>query len=159
MNEFLPRTEPAAPLASATERRYRVRTVTAAPPASSRTDAATQPAAPVRDAPREGTAASGGTDAVARALAAYAEVRNRTRSVVSELANAPRPPSPSATAEAEDALVSLLPQPAVIHPLPPANQDMVRFVSEVTASIARQAAQARAAMSGASPAMVEAATD
>lgn len=159
MNEFLPRTEPAAPLASATERRYRVRTVTAVSPATSRTDAAAQPPAPARDAPREGAPVSGGTDAVARALADYAEVRSRTRGIVSDLANTPRPPSPTATAEAEDALVSLLPQPAVIHPLPPANQDMVRFVSEVTASIARQAAQARAAMSGASPAIVEAATD
>lgn len=159
MNEFLPRTEPAAPLASATERRYRVRTVTAASPATSRTDAAANPPAPRRDAPHDAASATGGSDAVARALAAYADVRNRTRGVVSDLANSPKPPSPSATAQAEDDLVSLLPQPAVIHPLPPANQDMVRFVSEVTASIARQAAQARAAMSGASPAMVEAATD
>lgn len=159
MNEFLPRMEPAAPLASATERKYRVRTVTAASPAASRTDAAPYFPSPRRDAPGDGAPPSGGSDAVARALAAYAEVRSRTRGVVSDLASTPKPPSPSATAQAEDTLVSLLPQPAVIHPLPPANQDMVRFVSEVTASIARQAAQARAAMSGATPAVVEAATD
>lgn len=159
MNEFLPRMEPAASLASATNRSHVVKTVTAVPPVNSRTDAASSPYPPPRPVAGDTTPPPASGETVARALASYAEVRNRTRTVVADLANAPKPPPPSSAAEAEAALVALLPQPAVIHPLPPASEDMVAFVSQVTGSIARQAAQARAAMSGASPAMVEAATD
>lgn len=159
MNEFLPRMEPAASLGSATERQYRVGSVTPPPPASSRTDAATDVPAPSRTAGRDTAPPAGGSDAVARALASYADIRARTRGIVVDLADTPKPPSPAVTEKAEQELVALLPQPAVIRPLPPANPDMVRFVTDVTTSIARQAAQARAAMSGATPAIVEAATD
>lgn len=156
MNEFLPRTEPAPPPASAMDR------------ASARAIAPVSPAAPGPDAaggspdPRRRARGQAGAIAVVdddrtRAAADYARVHARIVTVLADL-NAPSAPAgASAVAMAEKSLLSLIPQPAVVLPLPPANRDMVAFVVQVTQSIARQAAQTRAAQSGASVAMVGAA--
>ncbi|MET0239008.1 MAG: hypothetical protein ABW184_03840 [Sphingobium sp.] len=102
-------------------------------------------------------AAHSGEDA-ARAHADYAKVHRDIADVVDSLSVTPQGQNPAALADAESALLSLLPQPAVILPLPPADEDMVAFVAQISQSIARQSAQTRAAMSAVAPAVVDAAT-
>ena len=156
MNEFLPRTEPAAPVGSAVDRASARAIAPVAPPAPG-ADAASGSPNPRRPARGEPGAFAVVDDDRTRAAADFARVHARIVAVLADL-NAPSVPARApALALAEKSLLSLIPQPAVVLPLPPANQDMVAFVVQVTQSIARQAAQTRAAQSGASVAMVGAA--
>ncbi|MFT3964463.1 MAG: hypothetical protein QM690_01090 [Sphingobium sp.] len=148
MTGFTHRNQPVASVASVTERVSAVRAIAPLGQPVSRTDAWTAP--PQGDAP----ASSG--DETARARADYARI-NRDIADVLDSVGAQRPGRPPATAaEAESALLSLLPQPTAILPLPPADEDMVAFVAQVAQAIARQAAQTRAALSGVAPAVVDA---
>jgi hypothetical protein len=157
MNEFLPRIEPAASVGSATERKISgVRAVTPVSQATSRTDAATGSLSP-RPVAGQGVTPVIPADDAARAAADYARVQARVATVVADLAAQARPPRADAVEKADNALMALMPQPVVVLPLPPANQDVREFVAQVTQSIARQAAQARAAQSNLSPATVDAA--
>lgn len=96
-------------------------------------------------------------DKGARAAAAYAQVHARIVTVLADLKAQTVPVRPATLDAAELSLLSLMPQPAIVLPLPPASQDMVEFVVQVTQSIARQAAQTRAAQSSVSAAAVDAA--
>ena len=158
MNEFLPRTEPAAPVGSATERMATgVRAIAPVAAAASRAESTSGSPDLQRPAQGEAGAFAMVDDDRTRAAADYARVHARIVSVLADL-NAPSAPAEApALASAEKSLLSLIPQPAVVLPLPPANRDMVEFVVQVTRTIARQAAQTRAAQSGASVAMVGAA--
>lgn len=156
MNEFLPRTEPAAPIDSAMDRAS-ARAIAPVSPAAPGTGAASGSPDPRRPARGEAGAFAVVDDDRTRAAADYAKVHARIVTVLADL-DAPSASAGAASlALAEKSLLSLIPQPAVVLPLPPANRDMVAFVVQVTQSIARQAAQTRAAQSGASVAMVGAA--
>jgi hypothetical protein len=158
MNEFLPRTEPVAPVGGAPERLSAgVRAVASVADTASPADAAAGSArAPRARAGRDGAFAVVDDDRV-RAVSAYAEVHARIITVLADLQAQSAPDRAASLAAAEGSLLSLMPQPTVVVPLPPANREMVEFVAQVTQSIARQAAQTRAAQSGVSPAMVDAA--
>lgn len=96
--------------------------------------------------------------AAALAAAAYAKVRAGVTSVIASLSTQGAHKSPAVLAQAENSLLALMPQPTVVLALPPADQKTVEFVAQVTQSIARQAAQTRAALSGITAATVDAAT-
>jgi hypothetical protein len=151
MNEFLPRTEPVAPLSSTPERLPAGVRAVASVAASSADAAAGSARAPRATLGRGGAFAVVDDDRV-RAASAYAEVHARIVTVLADLQGQSAPDRAASLAAAEG---SLMPQPAVVVPLPPANREMVEFVAQVTQSIARQAAQTRAAQSGVSAAMVD----
>lgn len=127
------------PVASAVERVSLVRAVAGARQIAAQGDTQTQ-AVPV-------------SDGSARTFADYARVNRDIANVVDSLA----PPASTGVDEAESAVLSLLPQPSVVLPLPPASQDTIAFVAQVVQSIQRQAALTRAAMSGVAPVVVDAA--
>jgi hypothetical protein len=154
MNEFLPRTEPVAPAGSAPERLATGIRAVASVAASSADAAAGSARAPRAASGREGAFAVVDDDRV-RAVSAYAEVHARIVTVLADLQARSLPDRAASLAAAEGSLLSLMPQPAVVVPLPPANREMVEFVAQVTQSIVRQAAQTRAAQSGVSAAMVD----
>jgi hypothetical protein len=156
MNEFLPRTEPVAPAGSAPKRLATgIRAVASVADAASSADATAGSARAPRATPgRDGAFAVVDDDRV-RTVSAYAEVHARIVTVLADLQARSLPDRAASLAAAEGSLLSLMPQPAVVVPLPPANREMVEFVTQVTQSIARQAAQTRAAQSGVSPAMVD----
>jgi hypothetical protein len=154
MNEFLPRTEPVAPLSSTPERLPAGVRAVASVAASSADAAAGSARAPRATSGRGGAFAVVDDDRV-RAASAYAEVHARIVTVLADLQGQSAPDRAASLAAAEGSLLSLMPQPAVVVPLPPANREMVEFVAQVTQSIARQAAQTRAAQSGVSAAMVD----
>jgi hypothetical protein len=158
MNEFLPRTEPVAPLSSTPERLPAgVRAVASVANTASPADTAAGSARAPRATSGRGGAFAVVDDNRVRAASAYAEVHARIVTVLADLQAQSVPDRTASLAAAEGSLLSLMPQPAVVVPLPPANREMVEFVTQVTQSIARQAAQTRAAQSGVSPAMVDAA--
>ncbi len=145
MNEFLPRTEPVASAGSASERGApAVRGVTAITPAAPLPDAGTQAQ---QDAQLTGRSA---------AAASYAKLQADIADVVARL-DPPRPNGAHLAQAADRALMALMPQPVIILPMPPADQDMIDFVAQVAQSVASQAALARAAQARVSPALVEAA--
>jgi hypothetical protein len=137
MNEFLPQTKPVASVVSVKER--------------SLAGAQAKPA----------TSVEGLTDALAQqdtqltersaATASYAKLQADIADIVARL----EPPRPGAVEQADQALLSLMPQPVVVLPLPPADQEMVEFVAQVAQSLAQQAAMARAAQASVSPALVD----
>lgn len=154
MNEFLPRTEP---IASNAERMPAgVRTVPAVVALPGRTDTTGLPNARRAASGQAGAFAVMDDDRVGAAVA-YAQVHSRIVTVLADLKAQAAPAHPALLDSAEHSLLSLMPQPVVVLPLPPANRDMVEFVVQVTQSIARQAAQTRAAQSSVSAAMVDAA--
>jgi hypothetical protein len=95
------------------------------------------------------------SESTARTFADYARVNRDIANVVDSLGP---PPAAVGVESAESAVLSLLPQPSVVLPLPPASQDTIAFVAQVVQSIQRQAALTRAAMSGVAPVVVDAAT-
>ncbi len=143
MNEFLPRTEPVASVVSASERGFQtVRGVAAVTPAGSQTDASAQ-----RDPLLQEKAA---------ATASYAKLQADIANVVARL-DPPRPDGHGLAADADQALMGLMPQPVIVLPLPPTDQAMVEFVAQVAQSVASQAALARAAQASVTPALTDAA--
>lgn len=143
MNEFLPRTEPVASVVSAGERGLApVRGIVAATQAGSQTDANAQPDAQLTDR--------------SAAKASYAKLQANIADAVARL-DPPRPNGAALAQEADKAIMALMPQPVIVLPLPPTNQDMVDFVAQVAQSVASQAALARAAHGRVSPAQVDAA--
>jgi hypothetical protein len=152
MNEFLHRNEPEASVSP-----VGVRPVSPVPPSRSATDATKIAPRHQRDALDAPQVRVQSGDDVARAHAEYAKVQSEIETVLADLGTqSPRRP-PAVLAQAENALLSLMPRPSVVLPLPPASQDMVAFVAQVTKSIAQQAAQTRAAQGGVSSATVDAA--
>jgi hypothetical protein len=140
MNGFMPRTEPVASSSSVHDRAVAaVRPVSAVPapaPVNQQSDAEAQL--------RERSAAK----------ASYARLQADIATVIARL-DPPRPNGADLAQEAERSLAQLMPQPVVVLPLPPTDQDMIDFVAQVAQSVASQAALARAAHARVSPAMVE----
>ncbi|MBO9576006.1 MAG: hypothetical protein J7494_09740 [Sphingobium sp.] len=143
MNEFLPRTEPVASVVSAGERGLAgVRGVVAAAQAGSHADANAQQDAQLTER--------------SAAMANYAKVQADIADVVARFDPPPANPAQAAQ-EADASIMALMPQPVVMLPLPPTDQDMIDFVAQVAQSVAGQAAMARAAHARVSPALVDAA--
>jgi len=141
MTEFLPRTGPVASVTGASERSLTgVRGVAAATPAESQADAQ-------RDAHLQERS---------EAAASYARLQTDIANVVARL-DPPRVNGGELAAQADHALLALMPQPVVVLPLPPTDKDMIEFVAQVAQSVASQAALARAAQSRISPALADAA--
>jgi hypothetical protein len=148
MNEFLPRTGPAAPVASAKERNAAVvRPVTAARSARNGTDS--------------GAATESRLSDRSAAAADYARIQAEIADVVARVqpsaGGSREEGGAQAVGDADRAIMALMPSPVLMLPLPPTDADMVAFVAQVAQSIARQAAQTRAAHAVATPIMAEAA--
>lgn len=160
MNQFSPRNEAIASVSAADRLPATLRPVVPVaqvPRTESGRDARVRPAA-TPPPPTEAVAdAIVATEETARAFATYSRLHSEIATVVAALAQPPRQ-GPVAVAQADDALVSMIPAPSVVLPLPPADEDMVAFVGQVAQSIARQAAQTRAAHASISPATVDAVT-
>ena len=90
------------------------------------------------------------------AAADYARIHADIADVLADL-KPPAASSASAANDADRAIVALMPSPVVMLPLPPTDTQMVAFVAQVAQSMARQAAQARAAHAVGTPIMIEAA--
>jgi hypothetical protein len=158
MNEFLPRIEPVASVVSATERvTASVKAVQPVSQTASRTDASTGSATARQDASEQTGGVTRVSDDQAEAAADYARVQAKVASVLADLAAQSNSSSTNALGDAEQALLSLMPQPMVLLPQPPTSQQMIEFAAQVSLSIARQAALARAAQSNVSAGTVDAA--
>lgn len=138
MNEFVPRTEAVSSIVSATERR----------PTGERGKAVVRPDETQTDAnvqqdsqPMERFAAA----------ADYARIQAEIARAVAML----EPPRPAAAAQADQALMAIMPSPLVILPMPPTSSHMVEFVAQVARTLASQAAQAHAAQARVSSIMVD----
>lgn len=142
MTELSQQNAPVTSAVSAVERVTAMRAALSATQGQTRTETS-------RDASEKAAA----PDGAVRTFADYARVNRDIASVVDNLA----PPARTDVASAESAVLSLMQQPLIVVPLPPASQDMVAFVAQVAQSIQRQAALTRAAMSGVAPAVVDAA--
>lgn len=140
MTGFLPRTEPVASVVNATERNAPAKGAVATPP-ESQADAHAQmePQLTQRSV----------------ATANYAELQANIADVVARL-DPPRPNGAQLADQADQALMALMPQPVIVLPLPPTDQDMIQFVAQVAQSVASQAALARAAQARVSPALADA---
>jgi hypothetical protein len=90
------------------------------------------------------------------ATADYAELQANIADVVARL-DPPRPNGAQLADQADQALMALMPQPVIVLPMPPTDQDMIQFVAQVAQSVASQAAMARAAQARVSPALADAA--
>lgn len=142
MTDFLPRTEPVASVVSATERNLSsVRGRAAVPRAAAHADADAQQDAQLTER--------------SAAVASYARLQANIADVVARL-EPPRTTVADAS-DAEQHLLALMPQPVVVLPMPPTDQQMIEFVAQVAQSLASQAAMARAAQASITPATVEAA--
>ena len=143
MTDFLPRTEPVASAASATERSFAgVRGPAASAPAESQADA--------------GAGYDPQLTENAAATATYAKLQADIADVVAKL-DPPRPNGADLAQQANDDLMALMPQPVVMLPMPPTDQHMIEFVAQVAQSVASQAAIARAAQAHVSSALADAA--
>ena len=144
MNEFLPRTDSAASVVRASERSLVVNASSGVSTSQAKTEAGVQHDPRVVDR--------------STASASYARLRADIANIVADI-RPTRAPASEAVAAADDALMSLMPQPVIILPLPPTNAKMVEFVAQVAQSLAQQAAQARAAQANATPMLAEAAAN
>jgi len=95
---------------------------------------------------------SSGAADYAKIKASIADVLARIQPTSGEVAKA-------AGANAERAIVALMPNPVIVLPMPPTDPQIIAFVAQVAQSVAAQAAQARAAQAVSTPLMVEAATN
>jgi hypothetical protein len=142
MNDFMPRTGPVALVVSAVERIPAVRAISSTETTRSRTEAGT--ALPSRVTDRSTAAAD------------YAQLQADIAEVIARIE--PASSKASDTVEAADrALIALMPKSVVMLPMPPTDAKIVAFVAQVAQSVARQAAQTRAAQANATPFVVEAA--
>ncbi|HEX7857503.1 MAG TPA: hypothetical protein VF503_27800 [Sphingobium sp.] len=156
MTELSHRNQPVVSRSSAVERVAVVRPVTPTAQATTRADASEASRAQLSVPDTAGAFAQSGEEP-ARTFADYARVNRDIASVVDNLDTWPAKGNAASVAQAESAILSLLPAPSVVLPLPPASADMVQFVAQVAQSIQRQAAQTRAALSGVAPVTVDAA--
>lgn len=157
MNEFPPRTEPVASVGSAAERAG-MRVAIPAPQSTPRTEAVSGSTSRPASAPDAAEPLVLPNDETSRTFANYSRIHDRIADVVANIGTASPRGEAADLAGAENVLLSLMPQPSVVLPLPPADEDMVAFVAQVTQSIARQAAMTRAALANVAPAAVDAAT-
>lgn len=145
MNEFLPRAGAVTPVISATERSTSpVRAVPATKSIRGDGGSASEWNSPAYERERSAAAAS------------YAKIQAEIADVLADL----KPSSvgaETATNRADRAIMALMPNPVVMLPLPPTDEQMVAFVAQVAQTMARQAAQAHAAQASVTPIMVEAA--
>ncbi|MBT2186475.1 hypothetical protein [Sphingobium nicotianae] len=144
MSEFLSRTGPVAPVASATERGPAVR-----PPV---------PVKSMRSGIETGTHSAPGIAERTSAAADYAKLKADIADVLAGIPS-DRVGGSEAAQKAERSIVALMPDPIVVLPLPPADPMIVAFVAQVAQTIARQTAQTRAAQAHATPIIVEAAAN
>lgn len=86
--------------------------------------------------------------------AEYARVHARIADIMANLRTSAGADTQS-TSSAEQALVSLLPAPIVIVPLPPASKDMVEHAAAVAKQVAEQAALSRSAQARVKPGTVD----
>ena len=142
MTQFLPQTGPVASVGNANERGLTgVRSIVAVAPSENQTDANAQ-----RDTQLQERS---------EAMASYTRLQADIADVVARL-DPPRPNGGELAAEADQALMALMPQPVVVLPLPPTDKDMIEFVAQVAQSVASQAAMARAAQGRVTPALADA---
>lgn len=130
------------PVVSAIERVPPVRALSSSETARSRTEAGTAFRPSVIDR--------------STAAADYARIQADIADVIAGI----EPASPRASDSVEDAdraLIALMPSPTIVLPMPPTDSKIVAFVAQVAQSVARQAAQARAAQANATPLMAQAA--
>lgn len=145
MNEFLPRAGAVTPVTSATERSpIAVRAVSDAR-AMQNESGGDAPVAHLRDHERSAAAAD------------YARIHAEIADVLAHIQPFARN-SESSARTADQAILSLMPNPVVMLPMPPTDEQMVAFVAQVAQAVARQAAQAQAAQGSVTPIMVEAAS-
>jgi hypothetical protein len=142
MNNFVPRTDPVASVSSAK-----------GAVASIRDASAVRPVTPIVEA--ENRMESQLTDRSA-AVASYARLTKDIADTLASLRDQSRSSSGQAVNQAESGLLSFMPAPVVMLPMPPTDQKMVEFVAQVAQSVMQQAAQARAAQAHVSPAAVDA---
>lgn len=142
MNEFVPRTEPVVSAVSATERSK------AGFPGVKPGTGASQAEAGAHEDPQL-------TERSAVA-ASYAKLQANIADILARIGPLQAGGSAQAVDNANQSLMSLMPQPVVMLPMPPTNQHMVDFVAQVAQSMAQQAALARAAQAHAAPATVDA---
>ena|GEM_PF-5626517 len=90
------------------------------------------------------------------AAADYARIHAEIADVLAGLQQSPAN-RPNTTDDADRAILALMPNPVVMLPQPPTDAQMVAFVAQVAQSMARQAAQTRAAQAGTTPIMLQAA--
>ena len=151
MDDYLPRNAlPPADLAGART----VATVQPAAPAGSDTNAR----AGGHSGRNAGAFATGanfdsGSEEQLASAAEYARVHARINDILASLRDSGGPVRSASASEA--AIVSLLPAPVVIVPLPPASRDMVEQAARVAKQVADQAAFARAAQAHVKPGTVD----
>lgn len=87
--------------------------------------------------------------------ASYAKLQAQIANVVARLDPPRQTGGQSLAASADQALMSLMPQPVILLPMPPTDQHMIDFIAQVAQSLAQQAAMARAAQAHVSPAVVD----
>lgn len=142
MSEFLPRTGPAAPVVSATERGPFARVVPVLKAARTHTEA--------------GAASQTTLSDRSTAAADYAKIQADIADVLARIEPPVADPVETAGA-AERAIVALIPNPVVVLPLPPTDPQIMAFVAQVAQSVAERTVQARAAQANATPILIEAA--
>jgi hypothetical protein len=146
MNEFLPRAGAVTPVISATERSTSpVRAVPATKSIRGDGGSASEWNSPAYERERSAAAAS------------YAKIQAEIANVLADLKPSSSAGAETATNRADRAIMALMPNPVVMLPLPPTDEQMVAFVAQVAQTMARQAAQAHAAQASVTPIMVEAA--
>jgi hypothetical protein len=138
MNEFLPRTEPIASVASVQTRV--VGQQAAASGIKAGEHSAVQPAQTERPA----------------ATANYARIQADIARALQAVQNRQPVASAGDLGQAETAMMDLMPQPIVMLPMPPADAQMVEFVAQIAQSLAQQAVRTHAAQARISASTVNA---
>ncbi|HEX7819227.1 MAG TPA: hypothetical protein VF463_01270 [Sphingobium sp.] len=158
MNEYSHRNSPVAPVSSATDRVSAIARIAPVEPMTAQAGASQDRSQLPRIAPEAVGDVVHHSDEQARSHADYARVQEEIATILSGLDASPARDNGEALGQAENALASLMPQPSIVLPLPPASDAMVAFIHQVRQSILTQDARTRAAMSNVSAATVEAAT-
>ena len=149
MNEFLPRMEPVAAVASAQSR--------ASTLAQAGAQAGIAQAAAVQPSPgREVQSQSVSARDAATATAHYARIQADVARALQAVKDRQPAATPADLGSAEQAMLDLMPQPVVMLPMPPADPEIVEFVAQIAQSLAQQQVQARAVHARISPSVVAA---
>lgn len=134
MNEFLPRTESVPAIGRTPEPRLIVHAASGAGTAQAQGNADVRIDA--QTAERSAISAT------------YQRLRADIANVLADLPSRRRPAG-GQVAHAETALLSLMPQPVIVLPMPPTDPQMLAFVAQVARSVAQKAVEAQAAQANA----------
>ncbi|CAN5448469.1 hypothetical protein BH10PSE12_BH10PSE12_24160 [soil metagenome] len=154
MNEFVSRSE-ILPVDRISRTAVVLPGVQAATPASADTDAAVAtPTAPTIVASPEGLDLAAGAEDQLASAAEYARVHASIADILANIRSVGAPATSQAP-DPEEALLSLLPAPVIIIPLPPASKDMVERAEMMAKDMADQAALTRSAQAHVKPGTVD----